>query len=57
MSIDDATPEEWERAIKNTYDRGYTNGTPKEWDEVNKPLHYNTGSIAVSYTHLRAHET
>ena len=45
MSIDDATPEEWERAIKNTYDRGYTNGTPKEWDEVNKPLHYDTGSI------------
>jgi hypothetical protein len=44
-SIDDASPEEWSRASAIVYDRGFTSGTPKEWDEVNKPLHYNTGKI------------
>ena len=47
-SIDDASPADWDRASKAIR------------DAVDHPPHYNAGeieTIAVSYTHLRAHET
>ena len=45
MSIDDATPDEGNKASEKAYDRGFITGVPKEWDIVNKPPHYNKGGI------------
>lgn len=51
-SIDNASPEEWDKAAKKLYgyDRGYTNGGlyydgALAEDNVNKPPHYNKGDI------------
>jgi len=55
-SIDNATPEEWDKAAKTSYktsygyDRGYTNGGlyydgGLAEDNVNKPPHYNKGGV------------
>lgn len=65
MSIDDALPEEWDKAFKNSKDtpefkqedlgctliRDYKRDKPKfDWDVVNKPQHYRVGEVeAIDY--------
>ena len=43
MSIDNATPEEWDRVHQKLKNRS---------NDVSSPAHYNKGNIAESYTHL-----
>ena len=55
MSIDEATPEEWDEAFAGIKDvRFYDNRSPKEApcvpDPVNKPDHYRVGEVeAIAY--------
>jgi hypothetical protein len=45
MSIDDATPEMWDRLRKKYAAVVMEDEVTKEEDNVNNPQHYNTGSI------------
>lgn len=44
MSIDDATPEMWDK-LRNKYKAMVTEELDEAVDVVNKPQHYNTGNI------------
>tara|TARA_R110002167_G_scaffold294322_1_gene498906 strand:- start:143 stop:442 length:300 start_codon:yes stop_codon:yes gene_type:complete len=44
MSIDDATPEMWDK-LRNKYKAMVTEELDESTDVVNKPQHYNTGNI------------
>ena len=53
-SIDDATPEEWDKVninkLGNTYADILSLAHKKEYDPVQKPIHYNNGDIeAIDY--------
>ena len=53
-SIDDATPEEWDKVNRNKLGNTYADilslAHKKEYDPVHKPIHYNNGDIeAIDY--------
>ena len=50
MSIDDATPEEWNRVSKTTVSGKLYHPQDQHPDPVTKPDHYNKGGIeAIEY--------
>lgn len=47
MSIDDATPQEWDRVSKTATGKTYY---PNQFNTVSKPEHYNKGGVeAIDY--------